>query len=200
VSAPGTRNRRGSYAKTSSQREAIIQTALEHFAEHGYHGASMREVARQVGLSQAGLLHHFPTKPDLLTAVLASRDTLSQETAKAAVDTANDPLDGMIAVVADNASHRQLVQMFTVVSAEATEETHPAHDYFRHRTQVVIDLMRASLERAVEQGTVRADLDCDEGARQCQAMMYGLQVQWLFDPTTDMVHTFEQFLNGFTNT
>lgn len=191
-----TRSRRGSYAKSSKQRDAIIHTALEYFGQNGYHGASMREIARQVGLSQAGLLHHFPTKADLLTAVLESRDDLSGSAARTAVAGARDPLVGMTAVIADNALHRPLVQMFTVVSAEATDESHPAHAYFRHRSQVVIALMRTGLEQAADQGLVKADLDLDRVARQCQALMYGLQVQWLFDPTTDMVATFGEFLDG----
>jgi AcrR family transcriptional regulator len=195
-----TRNPRGPYAKTSKQREAIIQAALECFGQHGYHGASMREIARQVGLSQAGLLHHFDTKADLLTATLESRDTLSVATGTAAATQAQDALAGLIAVVEDNASQRPLVQMFTAVSAEATDVSHPAHAYFRQRSQFVIDLMRSGLEHAVEQGLVRTDLDLDEAARQCQAMMYGLQVQWLFDPSVDMVATFRHFLEGFTRT
>jgi hypothetical protein len=27
--------------------------------------------------------------------------------------------------------------------------------------------------------------------------MYGLQVQWLFDPATDMVASFQAFLDGY---
>jgi AcrR family transcriptional regulator len=178
------------------QRDSIIRTALEYFGQSGYHGASMREIARQVGLSQAGLLHHFPTKAELLTAVLESRDVMSGSAAKSAVDGARDPLVGMVAVIADNSMHRPLVQMFTVVSAEATDESHPAHDYFRRRSQAVIALMRTGLEQAADQALVRTDLDLDRAARQCQALMYGLQVQWLLDPTTDMVATFEAFLDG----
>lgn len=70
-------------------------------------------------------------------------------------------------------------------------------DYFRRRAQRVVALMRAGLERAVEQGLVRSDLDLDLAARHCQAMMYGLQVQWLFDPGTDMVTSFQGFLDGY---
>ena len=197
VGEPPTESRRGSYAKSSKQRDLIIGTALDYFGRNGYHGASMREIARQVGLSQAGLLHHFPTKAGLLTAVLESRDLLSVATARAAVDDADDPLVGMTAVIAENARRRELVQMFVVVSAEATDESHPAHDYFRQRSQMVIAHMRSGLERAVEDGLVVSDLDLDRTARQCQALMYGLQVQWLYDPSTDMAATFEQFLDGF---
>ena len=197
MGAPPIESRRGSYAKSSKQRELIIGTALDYFGRHGYHGASMREIARQVGLSQAGLLHHFPTKAGLLTAVLESRDVLSGITARAAADSAHDPLAGMTAVIAENALHRGLVQMFVVVSAEATDESHPAHDYFRRRSHVVIAHMRSGLEQAGERGLVRPGLDLDRAARQCQALMYGLQIQWLFDPSIDMAAIFEQFLDGF---
>jgi AcrR family transcriptional regulator len=197
MEAPTSGPRRGPYAKSSRQRDEIIEAALAHFGQHGYHGASMREIARNVGLSQAGLLHHFRTKADLLIAVLESRDNLTGAMARAAAARAEDPLAGLVAVVEDNASHRQLVQMFVVVSAEATDDRHPAHDYFRQRAQQVIAWTRAGLRHAADQGVVRSDLDLDSAARQCQALMYGLQVQWLFDPTTDMVAQFEALLAGF---
>ncbi|WP_426573067.1 TetR/AcrR family transcriptional regulator [Aquihabitans sp. McL0605] len=197
MTATPTGKLRGPYAKSSTQRDLIIRTALEHFAQHGYHGASMREIARAVGLSQAGLLHHFPKKADLLTAVLDSRDTVSLVAAQTAVVRAQDPLAGMIAVIEENSSNRQLVQMFTVLSAEATDESHPAHEYFRQRSQLIIGLMRTGIEHAVKQGLIRPDLDLDQAARQCQALMYGLQVQWLFDPSTDMAAHFQGLLDGF---
>ena len=197
VTAAGEARRRGPYAKTFRQRDEIIEAALAFFGQQGYHGTSMRELARKVGLSQAGLLHHFPTKAALLTAVLESRDTMTGDVALAAAVRSGDPLAALVAVVEDNAANRELVQMFVVVSAEATDEQHPAHDHFRLRAARVIAMMRAGLHLAVEQGAVRGDLDVEDAARQCQAMMYGLQVQWLFDPTTDMVELFQGLLDTF---
>lgn len=199
MAKPSTGNRRGPYAKSSRQRDLIIRAALEYFGQQGYHGVSMREIAREVGLSQAGLLHHFPTKYSLLTAVLESRDTLTSASASAAAERAQNPLAGLVAVVADNTSNRELVRMFTVISAEATDEAHPAHAYFQQRSRLVISLMYAGLEQAVRQGLLRSDLDLEQAARQCQALMYGLQVQWLFDPTTDMVSIFERFIEAFAD-
>lgn len=189
-----TTNRRGPYAKTTVTRDAIIQTALDYFGRHGYHGVSMREIARHVGLSQAGLLHHFPTKTDLLTAVLESRDERSVAAALDTIERAADPLAGLLAVIADNTTRRPLVQMFLVLSAEATDEDHPAHEYFRHRSRRVIAVLRTALAQAQAGGLIAPDIDLDGAARQGQALMYGLQAQWLLDPATDMVATFEQFV------
>ncbi|HEY3410873.1 MAG TPA: helix-turn-helix domain-containing protein, partial [Propionicimonas sp.] len=52
---------RGPYAKGLAKRDEILEVALAHFAERGYDRASVREVARLAGLTQAGLLHHFST-------------------------------------------------------------------------------------------------------------------------------------------
>src|SRR5699024_2757357 len=153
-----SRKRRGPYAKSTRQRDTIIRTALGYFGQYGYHGASMREIARQVGLSQAGLLHHFPTKADLLTAVLESRDTLSESAGRAASYRGDHPLAVMIYEVADNARQRPLVQMLSTVSPNSTYEDYLAHSLFRRRSRTVLRHMRRGVEAAIAQGLLRADL------------------------------------------
>ncbi|PXY36781.1 TetR family transcriptional regulator [Prauserella flavalba] len=44
--------------------------ALEAFVELGYHGATIRDIAQRAGLSVPGVYHHWPTKQDLLVALL----------------------------------------------------------------------------------------------------------------------------------
>ncbi len=54
---------------TGRHRE-ILAAALELIAEHGYAGASLRELARRVGMSQPSLYHYFATKQDLVLQIL----------------------------------------------------------------------------------------------------------------------------------
>lgn len=44
----------------------LIQAALSVFAEHGYHGATMQQVAERAGMSKGGLYEYFTSKDDLL--------------------------------------------------------------------------------------------------------------------------------------
>ena len=72
--ADSREGRRGSYAKGVAKREEILERALEVIAREGYRGASVKELADAVGLSQAGLLHYFDSKEELFTEIVRKRD------------------------------------------------------------------------------------------------------------------------------
>ncbi len=47
-----------------------LAAALAAFAEQGYHGTSVREIAARANLSVPGLYHHYPSKQSLLQGLL----------------------------------------------------------------------------------------------------------------------------------
>ncbi|RZI92125.1 MAG: TetR/AcrR family transcriptional regulator, partial [Microbacterium sp.] len=71
---PSERSPRGPYAKTAERRREIIDSATAVFSEHGYRGGSLRQIAKELDLSLTTLMHHFPTKTALLSAVLQQED------------------------------------------------------------------------------------------------------------------------------
>ena len=60
------------------RRDAVLEVALEEFAERGLHGASTEEIARRAGISQPYVFRLFGTKKDLFKASVARclRETL----------------------------------------------------------------------------------------------------------------------------
>ena len=51
-------------------REKLLAAAHRQFAERGYYGASIAQIAGEVGLTKQALLYHFRRKEDLYTQVL----------------------------------------------------------------------------------------------------------------------------------
>ena len=68
------------------KRAEILAEAVRVFAESGYRGGSLKEIADRVGLSQAGLLHHFSSKEELLAEVIAARDARTARSSSPATE------------------------------------------------------------------------------------------------------------------
>lgn len=56
---------------TVAGRDRILETCVTLFARSGFHGVSMRDVAREAGLTPAALYHHFSDKDQLYLATIA---------------------------------------------------------------------------------------------------------------------------------
>jgi AcrR family transcriptional regulator len=59
----------GSTAEVTRRR--ILEAANTLFAERGYAGTSMRDIAEHLGMTSAALYYHFPAKEELLSALVA---------------------------------------------------------------------------------------------------------------------------------
>lgn len=53
----------------SSRRDEFMRVAADVFAERGYHGAGMREIAERCGVKPAALYYYFPSKAAILEAI-----------------------------------------------------------------------------------------------------------------------------------
>jgi len=51
--------------------DPVLAAALEAFAELGYHGCGVKDIAGRAGLSVPGLYHHYPSKQDMLVRLIA---------------------------------------------------------------------------------------------------------------------------------
>lgn len=178
--------RRG-YAKGRAKRREILDQAMSLFGEAGYRGASLRVIATRCGISHTGLMHHFPTKEYLLLAVLEHRDEVDGEWLSSAVATGVDRLRRFVDLAELNATRRGIVELFTVVSAEATSAEHPAHGYFVRRYRDSVSGAEGAYAQVRKEGALREGIDPAVAGQQLIALMDGLQVQWLLaDGATDM--------------
>ncbi|MFB7214046.1 TetR/AcrR family transcriptional regulator [Streptomyces sp. NPDC056255] len=179
---------RGPYAKTSAKRQKIIEAALAAYAEAGSRKVSVRDIAQRVGMTDAGVLHHFGSREALLTAVLKARDAA----ASAALGESHADLRAGLDIVTHNASTPGLVKLFVDVAAAAAEPEHPAHGFFQDRytngrQNIAALLARHATTPEPEPTPVPTTPVTPEwAARILLAATDGLQFQWLLEPDTDM--------------
>ncbi len=136
----------------------IVDAATRVFAEHGYRSGTVQMIAKEAGLSQAGLIHHFPTKEAILMAVLQHRDADDREVSAPASDEGVSVVELYRRVLKKNAERSEMMRFFAVLSAEALAPDHPAHDYFRQRFDDTASLTEAVVARNQADGILRDDL------------------------------------------
>jgi AcrR family transcriptional regulator len=88
-------------------RDAITTAAREIFAERGYHGTSIRDIAKRAGLSLSALYYWHPSKQNLLAALIEEITHDYFRRCDHALHTAgNDPADRLRALVAATIEYR----------------------------------------------------------------------------------------------
>ncbi|MFF7530394.1 TetR/AcrR family transcriptional regulator [Streptomyces bobili] len=174
--------------RSEERRAEIVRAALEVIAERGYRGASLAAVAERVGLTQQGLLHHFPTKDALLVTVLKERDQWD------AMPNNRWRIDLLCSLVEYNAMRPGIIQTFSALLGESVTEGHPARSYFTDRYRQVRADITAAL-RTEYGDRLPNGLTPERTAPLLVAVMDGLQYQWLLDPeSVDMPGAFRDFL------
>jgi AcrR family transcriptional regulator len=183
-------------ARGVAARDRVVRSALHAYATKGYAGSSLAGIAAAAGLTNAGLLHHFPSKEELLVAVLQERDRADAERFHLRGFAGLEALDALVQLVEANMSTPGLVRAFSLLMGESAAEDHPAGRWFRERYPRRCDNLAAALRAGIDRGQIRPDTDCDAVAVEIIAMMDGLQVQWVLEPERiDMARLFAHYID-----
>ncbi|MGP8059980.1 MAG: TetR/AcrR family transcriptional regulator [Acidimicrobiales bacterium] len=178
----------------TSQRQHILDTALSLMAQRGVDGTSMRDLANAAGLNVASLYHYFPSKRDLLVAVLDERgflDDLAAPRPPALVRRSGDELAGMLNDML--ASMLEVEDFIRLMLGEVMRGDDTAHG-------VGVELFSATQESLERWLTETEPELCErsgapEVARMLRAMVVGLffeHVAGVLDDGGDTAAAFEQ--------
>ncbi len=139
-------------ADAARNRERIIDAAIELFAERGYE-ASTAEIAARAGVGEATLFRRFPTKEDLITAIVSM---MLEEAAAVAASCLEeeDPWRGVerfLYEMADRASQDHGI-------SDANKEACMASHALAGERRRVLDLTAQLVKRAQAAGVLRDDV------------------------------------------
>lgn len=125
----------------------ILLTALRLFARTGFHGTSVRDLAKQCKLQPGALYVHFPSKEHILAELARRGHEAHQDALRAALlQAGDDPADQLRAVVQTHASlHATYPQLAIVVNEELyalpAELAAPALALRRQSSALLIDIL-----------------------------------------------------------
>ncbi|WP_250442578.1 TetR/AcrR family transcriptional regulator [Actinotalea sp. C106] len=170
-------------AGTLVKRTEILRAAMTTFGAKGFNNGPLTEIADQVGMTHAGILHHFGSKDQLLVEVLRFRDAEDVADLEGAhIPEGMELFRHLVRTAFANEARPGIVQAYAVLSAESVTDDHPGRAYFEERYQTLRgEIVEAFTAVCAERG-VTAPSTVGLAAASILAVMDGLQVQWLLSP------------------
>jgi AcrR family transcriptional regulator len=169
--------------ETERKRKDILRAAIEVFGTKGSTNGTLSDIAEQVGITHAGVLHHFGSKQNLLLEVLEFRD--QDDVAHFAdrhIPGGPALFTHLVRTAFRNALRPGIVQVYTVLSAESVTDDHPAKAYFQERYSTLRREIDEAFRELCAQEGVEDPKSVDSAAAAILAVMDGLQLQWLLAP------------------
>jgi AcrR family transcriptional regulator len=148
----------------SARREELTQVAARLFAERGYHGTSLADLAEAVGIQKASLYHHISTKEDLLWEVAWA----GAQAFHAGLDAVSATAPATERIRLALRAHLRLVaeqlDIATVFTREWRSLEGDRHDRFVAERRRYEQRIRELFREGVEGGELRTDLDVPAAA------------------------------------
>ena len=182
-------------AKGEDRRHRILAAAQRLMTRNGSKGTSLGQIAREAGVSPAGLLHHFESKDQLLHAVLDARDADDL----AAADFSLSPVEQLERVVERYRRAPELIGTFTVLLTENLNPDAPLHDRFLNRYRAAVEIVASGIQRGQRAGKYRTDLDPAVKAAEIVAFLTGMETSWLLDPSVPLIEVFHEYTSSLAS-
>ena len=148
------------------------------FATFGYRNGSLRDVAAAADITHAGVRHYFPTKAELLQAVLNWRDEQAIRR-MASTDEPFGVLRGWIEAAEHNQNAPHMVELQVSLASEATSPDHPMYTYLLERYDFAVAFLTSAFADLDRRGMLSPGVSPDTAARTLVAVTDGVQTQWL---------------------
>jgi len=179
-------------AKGEDRRQRILLAAQRLLTRNGSRGTTLGQIAREAGVTPAGLLHHFESKEQLLHAVLDARD--ADDFANA--DLKGDTIENLRKVALRFERSPELIGMFTVLLTENLTPEAPLHDRFLSRYRLSVEIIAKSIRRGQRAGKYRQDVDPAIKAAEIVAFLTGMETSWLLDPSLPLIAVFHEYTSS----
>jgi AcrR family transcriptional regulator len=166
-----------------ARRREFAQAAAKVIVRRGLDGVTVREIAREAGFSTGSLGHYFPSKDDVLIAVLdeSMADTVARMLAKTEQHRGIKLARELVAELMPlDARRTHENRVWIIYSAQAIHSAKLRPAYLRNERLIQTQL-RFALSQGAEDGELHHALDPELEASRLLALADGIAQQALFD-------------------
>ncbi|MBI9108280.1 MAG: TetR/AcrR family transcriptional regulator [Spirochaetales bacterium] len=169
---------------TQTTKEKIFTAAVRLFAERGFHGTSIRELAREVGIKESSVYNHFPGKNAIMQAILDYHrqgfQTASEELTKSDLpfDDTTDPVEFWMMGAAEFLKHQPpLSQQISIILTNEMYLNKQCRKFF---LDTMFDIQKVLTENILREMYSRGMIiDCDfrKTAEQYVYFIQGISIE-----------------------
>ncbi len=141
-------------------RDRILHVAQALFAERGYRGTSLRDIAKRIGIKAPSLLHHFPSKQQLYLVVLDSMFESLEDAANAIAWARDSRHERMRQAVADSIDYMSTRPDFVrLMGKEMADESGVGRQILKRRLPPLFSIAVNFIFRGQREGDFRPEVD-----------------------------------------
>lgn len=173
TAAPWTASPGESDPAGRTRDDEILHSAALLFADYGYHGASLRDIAAHADISHPGMLHHFENKEDLLNAVIDRLETHAQVALDRVDELANEPdaLRNALLELWHPAS--RTIQLLAMLCTDAVSDDHPGRFRMSRLRRVHEHVLERCFEQLRDSAQLRSGIDPSFAGRATMDLILG---------------------------
>jgi AcrR family transcriptional regulator len=167
-----------------ARNEEVFRTAAQLMVQKGYGATSIGDIAKEVGMTKAGLYHHINSKQDMLFQILQHALNRLQHAVIEPAKLLEDPEERLREIIRLNV--RGIIDHgpeFTLLFPERHHLDPAQQEVVGERIQNYRTLMRDALREMANQGKLR-DLDTDIAQRHILQTIVGI-ARWYSEASVD---------------
>lgn len=163
------------------RRQEILGAALRVFVRHGVDGATMQDIAAEVGLTAGALYRYFSSKEELLEAVFAACEAQRDELFSIALEAPGTPFERLVALGAaawdwlEESRSREIMAMQLENVLATYREQLEVGTRVADSTRQMVELMRSHVVEAQASGELDPAVDPQAAALTLLAIHTGVQ-------------------------
>lgn len=159
MATPG--NSRGTVVDQADMRESLLETAVEMFSEKGFSGTSIRDIAREHGVSLSNIYYYFSNKEGLWREIMNRSVRSLPGRLRAAIAQADTPRAQLDALIREHLRagvehQRELLMLLTEQGQLGEDSSRETLEIQREILEIYTAVLEAlSAEGALHEGHIR---------------------------------------------